>query len=183
MQQALVVGVNNYPFLKKEKLGDLNLKAPVKDAEAIANILEKYGKFKVDRLPKENDEEGEERLSPEGLIKIDDLQQAIIHLFKPHTTEETPDVALLFFAGHGYVNTKGDVREGFLVTSEAQFSNNIYGLSLNWLKKLLQDSPVQKQIVWLDCCFSGELLNFDREANPGIEGKQISRCFITASRS
>ena len=92
VREALVVGVNNYPFLKKEEWGDLNLKAPVKDAEAIANILEKYGKFRVKRLPKENDEEGEERLSPEGLIKIDDLQQAIIHLFKPHTKEETPDV-------------------------------------------------------------------------------------------
>ncbi|MDE5082757.1 MAG: ATP-binding protein, partial [Trichodesmium sp. St18_bin1] len=37
------------------------------------------------------------------------------------------------------------------------------------------------QIVWLDCCFSGELLNF-QEADPGT-GKEISRCFITASRS
>ncbi|MCL2926306.1 MAG: caspase family protein, partial [Trichodesmium sp. MAG_R04] len=183
LREALVVGINCYPFLKKKHDGDLNLKAAAKDAEAIANILEKYGKFRVQRLPKENDEEGKERLSPKGVVKIDDLEQAIIHLFKPPTKDEISDVALLFFAGHGYLTTRGGIQEGFLATSDAFLEKNDYGLSLTWLKKFLQDSPVKQQIVWLDCCFSGELLNFDREANPGIEGKQISRCFITASRS
>ncbi|MDE5091907.1 MAG: hypothetical protein O4750_09120, partial [Trichodesmium sp. St18_bin3_1_1] len=76
-------------------------------------------------------------------------------------------MALLFFAGHGYVNIEEDIREGFLATSDAKFakklSNNedIFGVPLSWLKDLLQKSQVQKQIVWLDCCFSGELLNFD----------------------
>ncbi|MBS9771608.1 MAG: caspase family protein, partial [Trichodesmium erythraeum GBRTRLIN201] len=189
LRQALVVGINRYPLLKKKKLGDLNLKAAVKDAEAIANILEKYGKFRIQRLPslpslpKNYDQEGTERFDPKGKVKINELQEAIINLFKPRKKNETPDVALLFFAGHGYVDEKGDIREGFLATSEAHLSENVYGISLNWLKRLLQDSPVQEQIVWLDCCFSGEFLNFDREANPGTEGKKISRCFITASRS
>ncbi|MDY7008450.1 MAG: caspase family protein [Cyanobacteriota bacterium] len=182
-REALIVGVNRYPFLKKEKLGDLNLKAPVKDAEAITNILERYGKFRVQRLPKFYDEEGRERFISNGLVKINDLQQAIINLFNPPLKNEVPDVALLFFAGHGYVTTEGGIPEGFLVTSDAQLNRNIYGISLTWLKKLLQDSPVKKQIVWLDCCFSGELLNFDREADPGTEGKQISRCLITSCRS
>ena len=31
LRQALVVGINRYPFLKKKKLGDLNLKAAIKD--------------------------------------------------------------------------------------------------------------------------------------------------------
>ena len=61
LREALVVGINSYPFLKKKKLGDLNLKAAIKDAEAIANMLEKYGKFRVQRLPKGYDEEGKER--------------------------------------------------------------------------------------------------------------------------
>ena len=189
LRQALVVGINRYPFLKKKKLGDLNLKAAVKDAEAIANILEKYGKFRIQRLPslpslpKNYDEEGTERFDPNGKVKINELQKAIINLFKPRQKNEIPDVALLFFAGHGYVDEKGDIREGFLATSDAHLAENVYGISLNWLKRLLQHSPVQKQIVWLDCCFGGEFLNFDREANPGTEGKKISRCFITASRS
>ena len=189
LREALVVGINSYPFLKKKKLGDLNLKAAIKDAEAIANMLEKYGKFRVQRLPKGYDEEGKERFEPRGTVRIDELKQAIINLFQPPIKNETPDVALLFFAGHGFVNTKGDIREGVLVTSEAQFleniseNDNISGISLSWLKEFLQDSLVKKQIVWLDCCFSGELLNFDGVANPNTQEKQVSRCFITASRS
>ncbi|NEO52894.1 MAG: PQQ-binding-like beta-propeller repeat protein [Okeania sp. SIO3B5] len=182
-REALVVGINRYPFLKKEKLGDLNLKAPVKDAEAITDILERYGNFRVQRLPKGYDEEGKERFISDGLVKINDLQQAIINLFNPPLKKEVPDVALLFFAGHGYLTTEGGIREGYLVTSDAQLNRNIYGISLAWLKKLLQESPVKKQIVWLDCCFSGELLNFDQEFDPGTEGKQISRCLITSCRS
>ena len=34
LREALVVGINSYPFLKKKKLGDLNLKAAIKDNEA-----------------------------------------------------------------------------------------------------------------------------------------------------
>ncbi|MDT9340181.1 hypothetical protein VV11_012220 [Trichodesmium erythraeum 21-75] len=73
-------------MLKKKKLGDLNLKAAVKDAEAIANILEKYGKFRIQRLPslpKNYDQEGTERFDPKGKVKINELQEAIINLFKP----------------------------------------------------------------------------------------------------
>ncbi len=180
-REALVVGINSYPFLKKNKPGDLNLKAPVKDAEAIAEMLEKYGKFHVQRLPKSSNQEGKARFVPNGLVKVNDLEKRIINLFNPPSKNEVPDVALLFFAGHGYLKEKGGIQEGFLVTSDAQLKNEKYGISLNWLKELLQKSPVKTQIVWLDCCFSGELLNF-QEADPGT-GKKVSRCFITAARS
>lgn len=43
-RQALVVGINRYPFIK-------NLERPASDAEAIAHLLETYGGFKVSRLP------------------------------------------------------------------------------------------------------------------------------------
>ncbi|NEQ75411.1 MAG: hypothetical protein F6K23_21575 [Okeania sp. SIO2C9] len=180
-REALVVGINSYPFLKKKKLGDLNLKAPVKDAEAIAEMLEKYGKFHVQRLPKTYNQEGKPRFLPKGLVKINDLEKKIINLFNPPSKNEIPDVALLFFAGHGYLKETGGIQEGFLVTSDAQLKNEKYGISLNWLKELLKNSPVPTQIVWLDCCFSGEFLNF-QEADPGT-GKKVSRCFITAARS
>ena len=46
--EALVVGINEHIFEP-----GLNLKAPVKDAEAIAEMLEKYGNFHVQGLPKD----------------------------------------------------------------------------------------------------------------------------------
>ena len=144
-------------------------------------MLEKYGKFHVQGLPKDYDETGRERFISHGLVNRKNLKKKISNLFNPISKNEIPDVALFFFAGHGHVTAKGGIREGFLVTSDVQLKRYIYGISLNWFKDLLRQSPVKKQIVWLDCCFSGELLNF-QEADPGT-GKEISRCFITASRS
>ena len=174
--EALVVGINEHVFEP-----GLNLEAPVKDAEAIAEMLEKYGKFHVQGLPKDYDETGRERFISHGLVNRKNLKKKISNLFNPISKNEIPDVALFFFAGHGHVTAEGGIREGFLVTSDVQLKRDIYGISLNWFKDLLRQSPVKKQIVWLDCCFSGELLNF-QEADPGT-GKEISRCFITASRS
>ena len=45
-KDALVVGINIY---QEDNLR--NLEAPAEDAEAIAQMLEKYGKFNVWRLP------------------------------------------------------------------------------------------------------------------------------------
>ncbi|MDE5094532.1 MAG: caspase family protein, partial [Trichodesmium sp. St11_bin5] len=183
LRQALVVGINNYDCLQKKKLGDLNLKAAVKDAEAIANILEQYSQFRVQRLTMPKNYDFQENFNLKGTVYANELEEAIRNLFTPPLKNETPDTALLFFAGHGYVDKRGDIREGYLATSEADFAEKVYGVSLNWLKMILQLSPVQEQIVWLDCCFSGEFLNLDQEANPGTEGKKISRCFMTACRS
>ncbi|MDE5100676.1 MAG: caspase family protein, partial [Trichodesmium sp. St16_bin4-tuft] len=174
--EALVVGINEHIFEPR-----LNLKAPVKDAEAIAEMLEKYGNFHVQGLPKDYDETGRERFISDGFVYRKNLKIKVSNLFNPISKNEIPDVALFFFAGHGFVTTEGGVREGFLVTSDVQLKRDIYGISLSWLKDLLRQSPVKKQIVWLDCCFSGELLNF-QEADPGT-GKEVSRCFITSSRS
>jgi len=49
------------------------------------------------------------------------------------------------------------------------------------LRELLQESPVRQQIIWLDCCYSGEILNI-AEADPGDRGRGRDRCFIAASR-
>ncbi|MCH2049422.1 MAG: caspase family protein, partial [Trichodesmium sp. ALOHA_ZT_67] len=174
--EALVVGINEHIFEPR-----LNLKAPVKDAEAIAEMLEKYGNFHVQGLPKDYDETGRKRFIYDGFVERKNLQIKVSNLFNPISKNEIPDVALFFFAGHGFVTTEGGVREGFLVTSDVQLKRDIYGISLSWLKDLLRQSPVKKQIVWLDCCFGGELLN-SQEADPGT-GKEVSRCFITSSRS
>ena len=45
-RDALVVGINTY---QSDRL--TNLPAPSEDAEAIAQLLERYGDFKVTRLP------------------------------------------------------------------------------------------------------------------------------------
>jgi Caspase domain len=179
LRQALVVGINNYPGLQ-------NLKTPASDAEQIASLLQKYGGFQVKRLPVK-DEEGllsvDENPSPPQLVTSAKLKEAIAELFNPQGND-VPDTALLYFAGHGLRETCGGVTEGYLATSDANPRKNLWGVLLNWLQRLLQSSPVKEQIIWLDCCYSGELLNGKflnfEEADLGERGQGRSRCFIAA---
>jgi CRISPR/Cas system-associated protein Csm6/Txe/YoeB family toxin of Txe-Axe toxin-antitoxin module len=180
LRQALVVGINDYPGLQ-------NLKTPASDAERIASLLKKYGGFQiVKRLPVK-EKEGllsiNENPSPYNLVTSAKLKEAIAELFNPQGND-VPDTALLYFAGHGLRQTCGGIPEGFLAASDVSPRKNIWGVSLNWLQRLLQSSPVKEQIIWLDCCYSGELLNGEfinfQEADPGERGKGRDRCFIAA---
>ncbi len=181
-REALVIGINRYPLLKdKPTSKPRHLLTPAADAEAIAQILEKYGNFKVQRLPAYN-QNGLWQVDPKPKpVRVKVLQQAISQLFKPPDSS-IPDTALLFFAGHGLQKNQGGVLESFLATGDVCPFNDKWGVSLDWLRELLQSSPVRQQIVWLDCCHSGGLFNFTK-ANPGNLGKVRDRCFIAACRS
>ena len=171
-RQALVIGINQYPF------GD-NLTTAAEDTEKIAQLLDKYGSFEVHRLPSKEDVR---EVDSEKSLDSKQLEDAITQLFIPKSGI-IPETALLFFAGHGWRSEKNGQPEGFLVTSDALFEQDSEdGLfSLISLYQILKDSPVRQQIVWLDCCHSGELFNF-KETNLGKETRGRDRCLIVASR-
>ena len=171
-RDALVVGINQYPYLE-------NLESPASSAEAIALRLEEYGGFKVRRLP-EWIQENQRLVDPNELVSTEALHRAIIQLFNPEG-KNVPETALLYFIGHGVRRNLGGVTEGFLATSDTDTGNEQWGVSLRWLRELLQKSRVPQQIVWLDCCFAGELLNFT-EADLGTAGQGQTRFLIAAAR-
>lgn len=176
-RDALVVGINTYRYDRLK-----NLTAPAQDAEAIAKLLEDYGEFNVKRLPAVKDKQNNTIcVGPNTKVTLTQLREAIVQLFKPEG-RNIPDTALLYFSGHGLRRNQG-IQEGFLATTDVNLNpdEENWGLGLQWLRQLLQESEVKQQIIWLDCCYSGELLNFD-EANPGNRGKGRDRCFIAASR-
>ncbi|MEM1394608.1 MAG: pentapeptide repeat-containing protein [Cyanobacteria bacterium P01_C01_bin.38] len=174
-RDALVVGINTYSY---ECLN--NLKAPARDAEAVAQLLEKHGDFKVTRLPAAKDKENSKpKLGQTSKVSLTKLEEKIVQLFKPEG--KPPNTALLYFSGHGLRKNQG-IQEGFLASSDVNPENGNWGIRLKWLRELLQESEVKQQIIILDCCYSGELLNFT-EADPGDRGKGRDRCFIAASRS
>jgi WD40 repeat protein len=174
-RDALVVGINTYQF---DRLA--NLQAPSEDAEAIAKLLERYGEFTVTRLPAVKDNQNNTpRVGKTTKVTLADLKKAIVQLFKPES-QQIPDTALLYFSGHGLRENLG-IQEGYLATSDVNPDLGNWGLSLRWLRQLLQESPVRQQIIWLDCCYSGEILNIT-EADPGDRGRGRDRCFIAASR-
>jgi energy-coupling factor transporter ATP-binding protein EcfA2 len=175
-RDALVVGINTYSY---ERLKGLT--APAIDAEAVAKLLENYGEFNVKRLPAVKDKQNNTiRVGQKTEVTLTQLEDAIAQLFKPEG-RNIPDTALLYFSGHGLRKSRGGIHQGYLATSDVNPDLSNWGLSLQWLRQLLQSSEVKQQIIWLDCCYSGELLNFT-EADPGDRGKGRDRCFIAASR-
>lgn len=173
-RDALVIGINTYCDAQ------MNLTAPAQDAESLAQILEKYGEFNVTRLPAVKDKQNNTvRVGQKTAVTLTQLEEAIVQLFKPEG-KNLPDTALLYFSGHGLRKNRG-IQEGFLATSDVNANLGNWGLSLHWLRQLLQESEIKQQVIWLDCCHSGELLNF-AEADPGDRGKGRDRCFIAASR-
>ncbi|HAX76296.1 MAG TPA: hypothetical protein DCY88_10755, partial [Cyanobacteria bacterium UBA11372] len=170
-RDALVVGINTYGNLQR-------LDAPAEDAEAIAQLLTDSGEFRVKRIP-EAVTDDTVQVGRKTKVTLTELEEALVQLFLPQG-KTIPDTALFYFSGHGLRKNRG-IQEGFLATSDVNPDLGNWGLSLQWLRRLLEESPIRQQIIWLDCCYSGELLNFD-EANPGEKGKGRDRCFIAASR-
>ncbi|MBD2512514.1 NACHT domain-containing protein [Nostoc muscorum FACHB-395] len=180
-RDALVVGINKYPFLKDSATGNYkHLTTPATDAEAIAQLLETHGNFRVKRFPGSNID-GKLQVDPDKLVKTEELEAAILDLFLPESGKP-PETALLFFAGHGLrKQLRQSLTQGFLGTSDASPSKNLWGLSLRELWEILQQSQAQQQVIWLDCCFSGELLNF-KDTELGRHSSGCDRFLIAASR-
>ena len=174
-RDALVVGINRY---KDEGLP--NLLSPAQDAEAVAQVLEQYGNFRVWRLPEAlNRETKQPRVAKTFEVSLIQLKRALVNLFKPNS-KQIPDTALFYFSGHGLRQDLG-IQESFLATSDVFPNLEFNGLSLQWLRRLLQESPIKQQIIWLDCSHSGALLDF-LEGDPGELGQAKDRCFMAACR-
>lgn len=169
-RDALVVGISAYQNLP-------GLQAPAQDAEAIAQRLQNQGDFRVTRLP-EVIHKGHPKVGTKTHVSLRELEAALVRLFKPKGSN-IPQTALFYFSGHGLQKDTG-IQEGFLAVSDSHPDVGFYGLSLFWLRRLLQESPVRQRIVLLDCCHSGELLNF-LEADPGAYSG-TDRLFMAASR-
>ncbi len=167
-RRALVVGVSQY---SKVSLG--NFVSFANNANAIADILEPT--FKVKRLPEAVDGD-HVRVGKSG-VTCDRLQNELKELF----TATDLDVVLFYFSGHG-LKGKQLFPRTYLAASDSEGLDDGYrrAFEIEDLKSLLKNCPAKEQIVWLDCCYGGDLANF-AEVCDRNDGK--TRFIITASRS
>ncbi len=169
-RDALIVGVNQYQSLP-------GLNAPAADAEAVAARLQTQGEFRVHRLP-EVIKNGRATVGSRRGVTSQMLEESLVQLFKPKG-KNVPTTALFYYSGHGLQREAG-IQEGYLATSDTDPNKGNFGISLFWLRRLLQQSPVRQIVIILDCCHSGELLSFS-DADPGARSG-IDRLFMAASR-
>jgi hypothetical protein len=167
-RRALVVGISQY---SKVSLG--NFVSFANNANAIADILEPT--FKVQRLPEAVD--GDRVRVGKSAVTYDRLQNELKELF----TATDLDVVLFYFSGHG-LKGKQLFPRTYLSASDSEGLDDGYrrAFEIEDLKSLLKNCPAREQIVWLDCCYGGDLANF-AEVCDRNDGK--TRFIITASRS
>ncbi|NYV78744.1 caspase domain-containing protein, partial [Streptomyces sp. UH6] len=64
------------------------------------------------------------------------------------------DTLLVYFAGHGLVDARGDLFLGLPGSTKAPYTGVPYQL----LRDVLLEAPARRRVVVLDCCFSGRAL-------------------------
>lgn len=131
---ALVIGNQDYKYLQ-------DLKTPLSDAREIARILkEKYG-FKVTLLLDKNREE------------------TVRALGKLRGTISKEDNLLIYYAGHGYLDTVTDV--GYWQPIDAERDIDVNWIPSTYLTALFKGLQANHILVIADSCFSGNLLTRD----------------------
>jgi ABC-type phosphate transport system substrate-binding protein len=134
-KRALLIGVNEY------KVGLAGLSSPIKNVEALREILEDQNGYRVSCLPNPSVQE----------------MRREIELFFLNNNLERDDLGLLFFSGHGLKDDHGDLYFAAtdtekVVGGELRQATAIYAIDIQrWLK----NSKCRRKVIILDCCFSG----------------------------
>jgi hypothetical protein len=132
MRKALVIGIDSYANVS-------NLHGCVNDSFAVKVMLDRHTdgsvNFGVMHLAAS---------SATDQIGRQDLRDAIETLFSGDG-----EVALLYFAGHGHIESTG----GYLCSSDVRSGND--GVSLAEVMIMANNSRIQNRIIILDSCHSG----------------------------
>lgn len=133
MRKALIVGIDHY-----DHIGGLS--GCVNDAHSVKSVLERHAdgtvNFATPMLLTGT--------SATDRVEKGRLKDAVRELFA-----DDSEIALFYFAGHGYIEDTG----GFLCGTECKSGDD--GLSLSELMTLAGKSPAKNKIVILDSCHSG----------------------------
>ncbi|MEO0938541.1 MAG: caspase family protein [Pseudomonadota bacterium] len=146
-RKALIVGIDHYSHSS-------NLFGCVNDAYAVSSAIERNADGTVNFATRILTGTSED--SP---VNRRDVRAAAQELFSGDG-----DVALFYFAGHGYIEQVG----GYLICSDSLDGND--GLSLHELVVMANDAKAKSRIIILDSCHSGIAGN----AKPGEEHTTIN---------
>ncbi|MBU0653918.1 MAG: caspase family protein [Gammaproteobacteria bacterium] len=157
---ALIVGVSQYD---KTRTGLDSLAAPVNDAQRVYEVLAEYGGF--DELYPLPLAQGE--VDRSGWVTAQELRAKLHEVLNPQLADEV-ELAVFYFSGHG-INPDGQV--AYLSASDKPLA-----VAISHIAKLAKHSAVKNICIWLDCCHSGEMLEFSDLTDKGF-------CVVAASHA
>jgi len=132
--QALVVGVNQYPGLD-----GVNLKGCVNDAQSVATALQTKYHFNVTML-------SDATAKKQGIINA---LNRIAGTIKPS------EKFVFYFAGHGTIGSNG---KSVLLPSDADENSEANDFGADLLNQKIKAIPAKSRTVLLDSCFSGGMM-------------------------
>ncbi|MEQ5814088.1 caspase family protein [Marinobacter sp. NFXS11] len=132
MRKALVVGINHYEHVSP-------LFGCVDDAHAVKAALARNGDGSINF-----DVQIFTGTGPTDQVTRGQLKDYVEQLF-----EGDSEIALFYFAGHGYIESTG----GYLIGSDCKRGDD--GLSLNDILAIANRSKARNKIIILDSCHSG----------------------------
>ncbi|MEO1431717.1 MAG: EAL domain-containing protein [Cyanobacteria bacterium J06633_8] len=168
---ALLIGVSDYEY-------ELNpLPGALKDVDAMQRVLQHpgMGDFPVDNIK---------------VLKNPQIPNVTMEIEKIFSSCQEDDLVLLYFSGHGIKDDNGN-----LYLASSQTYNHPNGqlitsstVPASFVHKIMNKSPSRRQVIILDCCFSGAFArgmtvkndgHIDIKSQLGGEGRAV----LTSSTS
>ena len=155
-REALVIGIPKYENFK-------TLSKTTEDAERVAQLLETYGGFRVERLPKKLDDAKTGQEAKAGTVSYEQLERVLSDFLK----RAENSFALIYFTGHGFTEIKrSGMQTGYLCPSDCSVTKNdekivrkqSNGFAFEELNYLLEEADLSRLVVLLDCCHSGHFI-------------------------
>jgi hypothetical protein len=157
MRKALIVGIDYYAHFN-------SLSGCVNDAYAVKAVLERHADGTVNfATPRVLTGTG-----PTEAVARSAFKEAVRELFA-----DDAEVALFYFAGHGYIEDTG----GFLCGSDCKTGDD--GFSLGELMSIASKSRARNKVIILDSCHSG--IAGDRPMAHGTAEIKEGMTILTAS--
>jgi hypothetical protein len=161
---AVIIGINTYRYHP-------DLKTPVSDAEAVANILEAKYFFHHENISLVTD--------------TDATKERIMQIFRDLlvTKVKKGDNVFIYYAGHGWYDDI--LKSGYWVTTEATKSPATF-LENNTIYKViaaLDQRSVQHIFLVSDSCFSGAFTKEHRAVETAIDDRYFREKYTKPSRN
>jgi WD40 repeat protein len=132
---ALLIGISEY---QDDNISDLE--NPVKDAQSLYDVLLSKYNFEKENI---------------SFLKNPTQKDIFIALENLGRTLTSNDNLLIFYAGHGYWDTKGKV--GYWLPSDASRNTSVNWFSNSTLRDFIGSIQAKHTILIADACFSGAI--------------------------